>query len=132
VETRPGKSLALWRATASDLSEYNCGECPRHMRVRRGCHGGGVDLHYADRPEVTDRCPRRHLKDNPDLVAAIDAYHLHGGAPRMGLIVLEQMTEQAIESMTVIDNAASYQRERKEAMLRAEMKAAAAAKGGAR
>lgn len=125
---RAGKSLALWRGAASDLSEYNCARCPGLLRQKRGCFGGASDDYYADREEATDTCPRRHLKRHPDLGAAFDLYRLHGGHPSGGLAVLDQLTEQAMEALSVTDDAVGYLREQKDSEQRAEL----AAKAGLR
>lgn len=62
-------------------------------------------------------------------MAALDAYHLHGGYPRAGLVVLEQITEQGLDALGVIDDATAYLRRQQEAMMRAEAKARAAGGG---
>jgi hypothetical protein len=101
------------------------------MRRRLGCHGGASDVYYADRQEETDTCPRRHLRSNPDLGVVFDLYHLHGGSPRSGLGVTLDVTEAALEALSVVDEAVSYQREQREAQMRAEAAARSRLPGGA-
>ena len=69
---------------------------------------------FSDRPEVTDRCPRRHLLDNPDLSDAITTYRAHGGVPDSGARALQEMTSPALDALYVIESATSYRREQED------------------
>jgi hypothetical protein len=90
-----------------------------------GCHGGGASLHYADRPEQSDTCPRRWLRRHPDLGAAFELWRLHGGVPSAGLAALETFTGDALDALWVIDSALSYRREREQEQAAAEAAARA-------
>lgn len=90
-----------------------------------GCHGGGM-VHYADRAEQTDTCPRRWLRRHPDLAAAFDLWRLHGGIPSDGMAALETLTGPALDALWVVDSALSYRRDKEAEAAAAE----AAAKAG--
>lgn len=80
---------------------------------------------YADRKEETTTCPRRELRNNPDLGAALDLWALHGGIPQTGLAITHEITAPALEALWVIDSAVSYRRRQEEAAARAEAEARA-------
>jgi hypothetical protein len=102
-----------------------CDRCPRPRQTTLGCHGGAPSPYYADRAEETSTCPRRHLRNNPDLGAVFDLWRLHGGAPTSGLAVTEQLTAAALDALAVMDSAVSYRREQEHALAMAEAKAKA-------
>lgn len=102
-----------------------CDRCPRSRQSTLGCHGGAPSPFYADRAEETSTCPRRHLRDNPDLGAVFELWRLHGGAPTSGLDVTERLTEAALSALWVMDSAVSYRREQEQAIAMAEAKARA-------
>ena len=91
-----------------------------------GCHGGG-SLHYADRAEQTDTCPRRWLRRYPDLGAAFDLWRLHGGIPTTGMGTLGTITGDALDALWVVDSALGYRREKEQEAAAAEAAARARA-----
>lgn len=90
-----------------------------------GCHGGAPSTFYGDRREETDTCPRRHLRDNPDLGAVFDLWRLYGGVPSDGVETLDALTPAALDALWVMDSAVAYRREQEEAVARAKAEAAA-------
>lgn len=95
------------------------------LRQKRGCFGGAADDYYSDREEATDTCPRRHLRQHPDLGVAFELYRLHGGHPSNGLGVLDHLTEQAMDALLVVDDAVGYLRDQRDSEMRAELAAKA-------
>jgi hypothetical protein len=120
--------VALWRASADDLSAFVCERCPRNRQRNLGCHGGAASTYYADRREESDTCPRRHLRRNPDLGPVFDLWRLYGGVPSDGVATLDALTPAALEALWVMDSAVAYRREQEEAAAVAKAEAAAAAR----
>ena len=83
--------------------DYDCGECPEHLRGARGCHGGSSPPWFAGTQYETDTCPRRHLLNNPDLVEAFSLHRACDGKP--GVEGLKQLSQQAVTALAIIDDA---------------------------
>ena len=103
----PGKSLALWAAARVDLDRFDCGACPEHRREGRGCHGGarglgGAPAYFAGERYETDTCPRRHLIDHSDVVAAFVLYRACDGKP--GLDAADKLTGPALSALAIISD----------------------------
>jgi len=79
--------------------------------------------------EVSDTCPRRHLKRNPDLGAAFDLWAYYDGVPRGSLAALDDVTEAALDALWVIHGAVEYRRKSQEDAEKAKATAMAAARG---
>jgi hypothetical protein len=51
---------------------------------------------------VTRRCPRRHIRDNPDATAALAIWRACDGKP--GVRALQELSTHAVDAFAVIDS----------------------------
>lgn len=63
----------------------------------------GKPAYFPGTRHATDTCPRRHLIDHTDIVAAFQLYRACDGKP--GLDGAEKLTQQALQALALIDDA---------------------------
>ena len=80
---------------------------------------------FAKTEHETRRCPRRHMRDNPDALAALAIWRSCDGKP--GVEALRTLSTHAVDALSVIDAGRAAKSESDAARDRAKHKAEEAA-----
>jgi hypothetical protein len=84
--------------------------CTVVEKTRWGCYGNGRVTHFAETEHETNRCPRRHLLDNPELSELYTLRRRYG--ERLNDFEAEnRFTTAALEGLDTIDSAVSWRTE---------------------
>lgn len=97
---------------------------------RWGCHGGGTTIHFPGTPYETNRCPRRHLLDNPDLVEVYTLRRRTGEA--VGLDAGDKLSTAAMDALDTVSDAVAWRLDEQMKKHEREAKANRDLKGGGR
>lgn len=71
------------------------------MRKQLGCTSDGTEVFFSGSENVTRRCPRRHVIDNPDIQTVIQLWRITDGS--VGVESLEKFSPHAFSALSVID-----------------------------